>query len=86
MILDTNSKSMERFIPKAKQVPKKRETSLHLMPDSSFYGGFEILGILLCKKLLDYIIIGNYIFLNLFLGMLNDWSNGSFIIDGFQVS
>jgi hypothetical protein len=37
MVLDTNSKSMEIFIPKAKQVPKKRETSLHLMPDSGVY-------------------------------------------------
>jgi hypothetical protein len=34
MVLDTNSKSMERFIPKAKQIPKKRETSFHLMSDS----------------------------------------------------
>jgi hypothetical protein len=37
MVLHTNSKSTERLIPKAKQIPKKRETSLHLMSDSGFY-------------------------------------------------
>jgi hypothetical protein len=37
VVLDTNIKIMERFIPKAKQVPKTRYTSLHLMSDSSFY-------------------------------------------------
>jgi hypothetical protein len=28
---------MERLIPKAKQIPKNRETALHLMSDSGFY-------------------------------------------------
>jgi hypothetical protein len=37
MVLDKKSKSMERLIPKAKQIPKKRKTALHLILDSGFY-------------------------------------------------
>jgi hypothetical protein len=37
MVLYTNSKIMEILIPKAKQIPKKSETSLHLISDSAFY-------------------------------------------------
>jgi hypothetical protein len=37
MLLHTNSKSMERLIPKAKHIPKKHETSLHPISDSGFY-------------------------------------------------
>jgi hypothetical protein len=36
-MLHTNSKSMEILTPKAKEIPKKRESSLHLMSDSGFY-------------------------------------------------
>jgi hypothetical protein len=37
MVLDTNSKIMEILIPKAKQIPKKHETLLHLMSNGGFY-------------------------------------------------
>jgi hypothetical protein len=37
MVLRTKSKNMEILIPKAKEIPKKRESSLHLMSNSDFY-------------------------------------------------
>jgi hypothetical protein len=36
-VLHTNSKNMERLIPKANEIPKKRESSLHLMSCNGFY-------------------------------------------------
>jgi regulator of sigma D len=37
MVLHTNSKNMEILIPKAKEIPKKCQSLLHIMSDSGFY-------------------------------------------------
>jgi hypothetical protein len=50
MVLDTSSKIMEILIPKAKQVPKKREFSLHLMYDSGLYVVWDDVLCKWCKR------------------------------------